>query len=181
MIGSRPNREKFVGSQCQDHFLNLKRRRDREVSVHTTHTSRSHSRSESHVSHRKDTRFLQLEVDHLCRKLCREQRRGTPSNSGSQSDDDDSYRPRSWTPPSESFSYNEEHHHRQRSRSPTYKGLGNDTMSKALRQILKSPFTWRIEKAKLPQRFTQPTFTMYNGRMDLVEHVSYFNQRMAVH
>ena len=141
MIGSRPNREKFVGSQCQDHFLNLKRRRDREVSVHTTHTSRSHSRSESHVSHRKDTRFLQLEVDHLCRKLCREQRRGTPSNSGSQSDDDDSYRPRSWTPPSESFSYNEEHHHRQRSRSPTYKGLGNDTMSKALRQISKSPFT----------------------------------------
>ena len=24
-------------------------------------------------------------------------------------------------------------------------------------------------------------FTMYNGRMDLVEHVSHFNQRMAIH
>ena len=24
-------------------------------------------------------------------------------------------------------------------------------------------------------------FTMYNGRMDPVEHVSHFNQRMAVH
>ena len=155
-----------MGSQCQDHFLNLERMRDCEVSVHTTHTSRSHSRSESHVSHRKDTRFLQLEVDHLCRKLCREQRRGTPSNSGSQSDDDDSYRPRSWTPPSESFSYNEEHHHRQRSRSSAYKGLGNDAISKALCQISKSQFTRRIERAKLPRRFTQPTFTMYNGRMN---------------
>ena len=24
-------------------------------------------------------------------------------------------------------------------------------------------------------------FTMYNGQMDLIEHVSHFNQRMAVH
>ena len=69
MIGSRPNREKFVGSQCQDHFLNLKRRRDREVSVHTTHISMSYSRSGSHVSHGEDTRNLQLEINHLRRKL----------------------------------------------------------------------------------------------------------------
>ena len=27
----------------------------------------------------------------------------------------------------------------------------------------------------------QPTFTMYNGRIDPVEHVSHFNQRMAIH
>ena len=54
-------------------------------------------------------------------------------------------------------------------------------MKKALSQISKSPFTWGIEKAKLARRFHQPTFTMYNGRTDLVEHVSQFKQKMAVH
>ncbi|XP_023901572.1 uncharacterized protein LOC112013411 [Quercus suber] len=54
-------------------------------------------------------------------------------------------------------------------------------MSKALRQISKSPFTRRIDKAKLPHRFAQPTFTIYNGRTNSVERVSHFNQRMAIH
>ena len=54
-------------------------------------------------------------------------------------------------------------------------------MSKAFRQISKSPFTRRFDRANLPQWFTQPTFTIYNGRIDPVEHVSHFNQRMAVH
>ena len=54
-------------------------------------------------------------------------------------------------------------------------------MSRELNQISKSPFTRRIEGGKFPRRFTQPTFTMYNGRTDLVKHVSYFNQRMDVH
>ena len=39
MVGSGPNLEESIGSQRQDHFVNLERRRDREVSVHTTHTS----------------------------------------------------------------------------------------------------------------------------------------------
>ena len=54
-------------------------------------------------------------------------------------------------------------------------------MKKALSQISKSPFTRGIEKAKLPRRFHQPTFAMYNGRTDPVEHVSQFKQKMAVH
>ena len=54
-------------------------------------------------------------------------------------------------------------------------------MSKALRQISKSPFTRRFDRANLPQWFTQPTFTIYNGRIDPVEHVNQFNQRMVVH
>ena len=253
MVGSRPIREKSIGSQRQDQFLNLEWRRDCEVSVHTTYTSRSHSRSGSHVSHGENTRNMQLEIDHLWRKLCRKQRRGTPSSSEFYFDDDDgSYRPRVRTPPNESFSCDEDHHHRRRSRSLSRRGLGNDAMGRALRQISKSLFTWRIEGGKLSwrftqptftrvrtppnesffcesfscdedrhhrrrsrspshrglgndamgralrqiskslftrrieggklsRRFTQPTFTMYNGRMDLVEHVSYFNQRMAVH
>ena len=54
-------------------------------------------------------------------------------------------------------------------------------MNKALSQVSKSPFTRNIEGASLPRRFHQPTFTIYNGRTDPVEHVSHFNQRMAVH
>ena len=134
--------------------------------MHTTHTSGSHSRIGSHISHGEDTRNLQLEIDHLRRKLRLKQWRGSPSSLGSQSDDDDNYRPKSRTLPNESFSYNEERHHRQRSRSSAYKGLRNDAMSKALCQISKSQFTWRIERAKLPRWFTQPMFTMYNGRMN---------------
>ena len=53
-------------------------------------------------------------------------------------------------------------------------------MSRALDQFSKSPFTRRIERATLPRRFQQPAFTLYNGNTDPVEHVSQFNQRMAV-
>ena len=66
-------------------------------------------------------------------------------------------------------------------RARLVKCLGNDAMSRALNQISRSPFTCRIEGGKLPRWFTQPTFTMYNGRTDPIEHVSHFNQRMAVH
>ena len=54
-------------------------------------------------------------------------------------------------------------------------------MSRALNQISRSPFMRRIEGEKLPRRFNQPTFTIYNSRTDPVEHVSHFNQRMAIH
>ena len=54
-------------------------------------------------------------------------------------------------------------------------------MKKVLSQISKSPFTQGIEKAKLPRRFHQPTFAMYNGRTDPIEHISQFKQKMAIH
>ena len=54
-------------------------------------------------------------------------------------------------------------------------------MKKVLRQISKSPFTRGIEKEKLPKRFHQRTFAMYNGRTDLIEHISQFKQKMVVH
>ena len=41
MVGSGPNQAESIGSQRENHFVNLERRRDREVSVHTIHTSRS--------------------------------------------------------------------------------------------------------------------------------------------
>ena len=119
-----------MGSQHQDHFLNLEESRDREVSMHTTHTSRSHSRTMSHLSPGEETRNLQLEIDHLSRKLRRKQRMASPSSSGSESGEDSSYRPWLKTPPSESFFYKEERYHKQMSKSLTHRSLGNDAMSR---------------------------------------------------
>ena len=129
--------------------------------MHTTHTSRT----------------IQLKIDCLRRRLRCERWRRTPSNSNFSFDDDrdGSYRLRSRTPSSESFSCDEDYHHKRKNKSPSRKGLGNNAISKALNQIFKSPFTHRIEGGKLPWRFTQPTFIMYNGRTDPVEQVSYFN------
>ena len=137
MVGSGLNRGESIDSQCQDQFLNLERRRDREVSVHTAHTSMSQSRGGSHVSHEENTRSMQLEIDHLQRRLRHERRWGTPSSSGPSSDDDsdNSYRPRSRTPPSESFLCDKDHHYRRRRESPPRKGLGNDAMGRAFNQI----------------------------------------------
>jgi len=151
--------------------------------VHTTHTGRSQSRSRSRISHKENTKSMQLEINRLRRRLRCKRRRRTPSNSDFSSNDDGNgnYRPKSRTPPSEYFSRDEDHHHRCRHKSPSCKGLGNDTMSRALNQISKSTFTYKIEGGKLPWCFTQPTFTMYNSRTDPVEHVSHFNQRIVVH
>ena len=84
-------------------------------------------------------------------------------------------------PPSESFLCEGDYHHWRRNGSLSYKGLENDAMSKALNQIFRSPFMHRIEGRRLPWRFTQPTFTTYNARTNPMEHVSHFNQKIAVH
>ena len=183
MVGSGPHQEESMGSRRQDDFLNLERKWDREGSAHTAHTSKSHSRVGSHVSQEHNKRAMQREIDNLKKKLHHAQRKWTPSSSDVSSNDEEdaSYRQWSRTPPSESFSYDEEHHHKRRHNSPPRKGLGKDAMSKAFNQISKSPFTRKIERAKLYRWFHQPTFTIYNGWTDLVEHVSQFNQKMAVH
>ena len=183
MVGSGPHQAKSIASQCENPFANLERKRDQEGSVHTTHTSKSHSRVGSHVSQEQHSKAMQREIDHLKRKLRHAQRSRTPSPSNFSSDNekDSSYRHRSRTPLSESFSYEEVHHRERRYKSLTHWGLGNDAMSKALNQISKSPFTHRIEGVTLPRRFHQLTFTIYNGQTDQVEHVSHFSQRMAVH
>ena len=117
------------------------------------------------------------------KKLCHAQQKRTPTPSDSSFDDekDSGYRRRSRTPPSESFSYKEEHHSERWCKSPIYRGLGSDAMSKALNQIAKSPFMHRIKRAAPPRHFHQPTFTIYNKQTNLVEHVSHFNQRMTVY
>ena len=117
---------------------------------------------------------MQKEIDDLKKKLRHAQQKQSPSSSdgSSNGEDDASYKWRLRTPPSESFSYDEEPHHRRKYNSPPRKGVGNDVMNKALSQVSKSPFTRRIEGAKLPRHFHQPTFLLYNGRSNPVEHVS---------
>ena len=145
--------------------------------MHTTHTTRSQSQGGSRVSHEKNAKDMQLETDHLKRKLRHERRRRSPSISdfSSNGEEDGSYRRRLRIPSSESFSYDKDYHQKRRNGSLSSKGLENDAMSKALNQIFILPFTRKIEGGRLPRQFTQPTFTMYNGRTDPVEHVSHFN------
>ena len=126
---------------------------------------------------------MQREIDELKRELSHAWRRHSLPNSEPSSEETNgaSYRQRSRTPPTETFSYDEEYHHRCRYQSLPHKSLGNDAMNKALNQVSKSPFTRNIEGANLPRRFHQPTFTIYNGQTNPVEHVSHFSQRMTVH
>ena len=186
MEGSGLHQTGYADSQRQDNFLNVEWERDqdkqREGSVNTSHTSRSRSKGKGHASQKRDDhRALQQEIDDLKKKLRRAQRR-RPSPSPDTSDEEDNeYRRRSRTPPSETFSYEEEQSHKRGHKSLSYKGIANDAMSKALDRISQSPFTRRIEGAELPRRFHQPTFAIYNGWMDPMEHVSQFNQRMAIH
>ena len=172
-----PHQAESGGSQRNNSVVNPQQRANHEGSVQTMHTSRSQSRGKSHVSHAKNERDMQREINELKKKLCRaRRRRSSPKSESSFEDTDDAtYRRRSRTPPSEYSS------HKRKNKSPTHKGLGNKAMNEALNQVAKSPFTRWIEGASLPQRFHQPTFSLYNGWTDPVEHVSHFNQKMAVH
>ena len=141
-------------------------------------------RGKSHVSYAKNERDMQREIDELKKKLRRARRRRLSLGSESSSEDaeDATYRQRSRTLPSETFSGEEEYSsHRRKNKNPSHKGLGNTAMNEVLSQVPKSPFTRQIEGASLPRRFNQPTFSLYNGRTNPVEHVSHFNQKIAVH
>ena len=120
--------------------------------MQTTHTSRSHSQVGSHVSQEQHNKAMQLEIDQLKRKLRHARREQTPSNFdvSSENEEDASYRRRSRTPHSKSFSYEKEHHHKRKYKSLPRRGLGNDAMSKALNQISKLSFTHKIEGATFP-------------------------------
>ena len=143
------------GSQHRNLFINLQYRGDHEGSAHTTHTSRSQSQGKGHVSHARNDRDMQREIDEVRKELRRARQRHSSPNSelSSEETNDATYRRRSRTPPSETFSYDEEYCHRRRYKSPPRKGLGNDVINKALSQVSKSPFTRNIEEASLPRRF----------------------------
>ena len=154
----------------QDKLHNLEHKKDldnyQEGSLQTLHTGGSGFQRKGHVVHEQgDEKVMQREIDDLKRQLRQAQRKQSPPSSDVSSNDEEDtiYRQQSRTPPSESFSCEEEHLHKRKRRSPSRKRVGTDVMKKALSQISKSPFTRGIEKVKLPRRFHQPTFAMYNG------------------
>ena len=132
--------------------------------MHTTHTSKSQSRGKSHVSHARSEKDMQREVDELKKKLRRVRQRHSSLDSelSTEDTDDVTYKQRSKTPPSETFSGNEEYRHKRKNKSPTHKGLGNNAMNEVLSQVARSPFKRSIESS-LSRRFQQPTFSLYNG------------------
>ena len=175
-----PHHAESANVHQQGELHDLKHRNNidnqQEGSLQTLHTGGSGYRRMSHLVHEQaDEKDLQRKIDDLKKRLCRAQRKQTPSSSDVSSNDneDASYRKHSETPP-ESYSCKKEHSRKMKRMSPSERGVGTNVMKKALSQISKSPFTRGIEKAKLPRRFHQPTFTMYNGRKDPVEHVSQF-------
>ena len=63
---------------------------DHKGSVQTTHTSKSQSQGKSHVSHAKNERDMQREIDELKKKLHRaQQRRLSPESKFSSEETDD--------------------------------------------------------------------------------------------
>ena len=176
-----PHHAELANAHQQGELHNLEHGNDmdnqQEGSLQTLHTGGSGYRRRGHTIHEQaNEKAMQREINNLKKRLRRAQRKQTPSSSDVSSNDEEdaSYRQRSGTPPNESFSCKEEHLHKKRRRSPSRRGVGTNVMKKTLSQISKSPFTQGIEKAKLPRRFHQPTFTMYNGCTDPVEHVSQF-------
>ena len=122
------------GSQHGDPHRSPERREGREGSVRTTHTTKSCSRGKSHVSHVKNDRNLQREIDELKIELRHARREHSPLcfELSSEETDGASYRRRSRTPPSETLSYEEEHGHRHKYKIPPSRGVGNNAMNKAL-------------------------------------------------
>ena len=97
MVGSGPHQAEPAGSQWEDNFLNLEWEKDqdtqREGSVQTTHTSRTHSRVRSHVSQRQDdNEALQREIDDLKKRLRRAQQRRSLSSSNTSKGGDNDYK-----------------------------------------------------------------------------------------
>ena len=49
-----------------------------------------------------------------------------------------------------------------------------DAMSRMLRKAARSPFSNEIKRIEIPRCFTRPLFTIYDRKIDLVDHVSHY-------
>ena len=97
-----------------------------EGSLQTLHTGGSAYRRKGHAMHEQgDEKAMQREINDLKKRLRLAQRKqSSPSSDVSSNDEEDtSYRQRSGTPPSESFTCEEEHLHKRRRRSPSGTGV----------------------------------------------------------
>ena len=58
--------------------------------------------------------------------------------------------------------------------------VAHDAMSRALRRGARSPFSEQIEHTEMLRWFTHPLFIIYDGKTDLVEHVSHYIQMISL-
>ena len=75
---------------------------------------------------------------------------------------------------------------RRRHESPHHDRHGHhnaalDTMRWVLRRAARSPFSDEIELTKMPRHFTCPSFTIYDEKTNLVEHVSHYIQMILLY
>ena len=129
-----PHQAESGGPQRNHSVINPQQRGDHEESMQTTPTSKSPSQGKSHVSHAKNERDMQCEINELKKKLHRARRRclSLDSEPSFEETDDATYKRRSRTPPSETLSGDKEYSHKRKNKSPTHKGLGNNAMNEAL-------------------------------------------------
>ena len=110
-----PHQAELANVHQQGEFHELEHGDDmdnqQEGSLQTLHTGGSGYRRRGHVIHEQaDEKAMQRKIDDLEKRLRRAQLKQTPSSSNVSSNDEEdaSYRQRSGTPPSESFSCEEE-------------------------------------------------------------------------
>ena len=110
-----PHQAELANVHQQGEFHELEHGDDmdnqQEGSLQTLHTGGSGYRRRGHVIHEQaDEKAMQRKIDDLKKRLRRAQQKQTPSSSDVSSNDEEdaSYRQRSGTPPSESFSCEEE-------------------------------------------------------------------------
>ena len=68
-VDANPHQAESRGSEHGDPHRSPERGEGCEGSVRTTHTTKSHSRGKSHVSHAKHDRNLQRQINELKREL----------------------------------------------------------------------------------------------------------------
>ena len=56
-----------------------------------------------------------------------------------------------------------------------------DAISRAQRKVAQSPFSDKIKHTEMPRHFTRPPFTIYDGKTDLIEHISHYIQMMPLY
>ena len=126
MTGSKPHQTsphhaESANVQKQGELYGPERGNDmdnqQEGSLQMLHTGGSGYQRRSHFVHEQaDEKDLQREIDDIKKRLRRAQRKQTPSSSDISSNDNEdvSYRQRSGTPPSESYSCEKEHSRKRR-------------------------------------------------------------------
>ena len=85
-----PHQAESGGSQRNNSIVNPQQKGDHEGSARTTHTSKSQSQGKSHVSHAKNERDMQCEINELKKELrCTRRMRPSPDSEMFSEETDD--------------------------------------------------------------------------------------------